>query len=98
MSELASDYQFEEWVQHEVTHRLTQTGTTVADLDVAVKEDIGVRAADKLKHLYPERGLWALTVLQDAQSLVVGQNWAARGKRQRSLGGLLIAMKHDAAL
>lgn len=85
-------------MQHEVTHRLTQTGTTVADLDVAVKEDIGVRAADKLKHLYPERGLWALTVLQDAQSLVVGQNWAARGKRQRSLGGLLIAMKHDAVL
>lgn len=97
MSELAPDYQFEEWVQHEVTHRLTQTRTTVADLDVAVKEDVGIRAADKLKHLYPERGLWALTVLQHAQSLVVGQHWTARGK-ETSLRGLLIAMKHNAAL
>lgn len=80
-SELASEYQSEEWVLHEVTHRLTPF---MADLDVAVKEDVGVRAADKLKHLYPEHGTWAPTVLQHTQSLFAGQNWTA-GERKAEI-------------
>lgn len=49
----------------------------MADLHVAVEEDVGVGAAHKLKHLYSERGVGALAVLQDAQSLSVLQQGAA---------------------
>lgn len=56
---------------NELTHRLAQPHAVVADLDVAVEEDVGVRAADKLEHLYPERGLRTLAVLQHAQGLFV---------------------------
>lgn len=71
MSELASDSQFDEWVLHELTHRLAQPWAVVADLDVAVEEDVSVGAADKLKHLYPEHGLWTLAILQNTQGLFV---------------------------
>lgn len=50
----------------------------MADLDIAVQEDVSVRAADKLKHLYPEHGLWTFAVLQDTESLFVGQHWTTR--------------------
>lgn len=56
---------------HELTHRPTQPRGVVADLDVAMEKDIGVRAADKLEHLYPEHGLWALAILQHTQSLFI---------------------------
>lgn len=55
----------------ELTHRLTQARGVVADLDVAMEEDVGVRAADKLEHLYPERGLRALAILQHTQGLFI---------------------------
>lgn len=71
MSELASDGRSEEWVLRDLTHRLAQPRGVVADLDVAVEEDVGVGAADKLEHLYPERGLWTLAILQHAQGLLV---------------------------
>lgn len=53
------------------THRLTQPRGAVADLDVAVEEDVGVRAAHKLEHLNPEGGLWTLAILQYAQRLLI---------------------------
>lgn len=56
---------------NELTHRLAQPHAVAADLDVAVEEDVGVRAADKLEHLYPERGLRTLAVPQLAQDLFV---------------------------
>lgn len=65
-----------------LTHRLAEPRRVVADLDIAVKEDIAVRAADKFKHLYPEHGLWTLAILQDAQGLFVWQDWAAKGGRE----------------
>lgn len=71
MSELACDYQFEEWVLRELTHRLAQPHGVVADLDVAMEEDVCVRAADKLEHLYPEHGLWTMAVLQHTQGLFI---------------------------
>lgn len=57
----------------------------MADLDIAVQEDVSVRAADKLKHLYPEHGLWTLAVLQDAESLFVGQHWTTRKVEKKEL-------------
>lgn len=71
MSELASDYQYEEWVLHKLTHRLARPNGVVADLDVAMEEDVGVRATDKLEHLYPEHGLWTLAILQHTQGLFI---------------------------
>lgn len=76
----------------ELTHRLARPHGVVADLDVAMEEDVGVRAADELEHLYPERGLRTLAVLQDAQGLLIRQQRAATGERQsqkRSQGGLV---------
>lgn len=61
------------------THRLTQPHGAVTDLDVAVEEDVGVRATDKLEHLDPEQGLRALAVPQHAQGLLVPQQRAAAG-------------------
>ncbi len=95
MSELASDFKSEEWVLHELTHRLARPHSVVADLDVAVEEDVGVRASDKLEHLYPERGLGTLAVLQHAQGLCIGQHRAAGGRQsgKRSEGGLLVVVR-----
>lgn len=87
MSELASDSQSEEWVLHELTHRLAQPWGVVADLDVAVQEDVRVRAANKFEHLYPEHGLWTLAVLQDTQGLFVRHHGAAGGGRRRKREG-----------
>lgn len=56
---------------HEFTHRLAQPHGVVADLDVAMEEDVGVRAADKLEHLYPEHCLWTLAILQHTQGLFI---------------------------
>lgn len=56
---------------HELTHRLAQPHGVVADLDVAMEEDVCVRAADKLEHLYPEHGLRTQAVLQHAQGLFI---------------------------
>lgn len=53
------------------THRLTQARSAVTDLDVAVEEDVGVRATDELEHLNPEHGLWTLAVPQHAQRLFI---------------------------
>lgn len=53
------------------THRLTPPHGTVADLDVAVEEDVGVRAADKLEHLNSEHGFGTLAILQHAQGLFI---------------------------
>lgn len=61
----------------ELTHRLARPRGVVADLDVAVEEDVGVGAADKLEHLYPEQGLGSLAVPQHAQGLLIGQHRAA---------------------
>lgn len=55
------------------THRLTPPHGTVADLDVAVEEDVGVRAAHELEHLNPEHGFWTLAILQHAQGLFIRQ-------------------------
>ena len=71
MSELDSESQFDERVLHELTHRLAQAWGAVADLDVAVEEDVSVRPADELKHLYPEHGLRALAILHNAQGLFI---------------------------
>lgn len=60
-----------------LTHRLTRPHGVVADLDVAVEEDVGVGAAHKLEHLYPEQSLGSLAVPQHAQGLLVGQQRAA---------------------
>lgn len=60
-----------------LTHRLARPHGVVADLDIAVEEDIGVGAADKLEHLYPEQGLGSLAIPQHAQGLLVGQQRAA---------------------
>jgi len=84
LSELASDSQSEEWVLCELTHRLAQPWAVVADLDVAVEEDVSVRAADKLKHLYPEHGLWTLAVPQNTQGLLVRQHRAAEEGDKKS--------------
>lgn len=70
---------------HELTHRLAQPWGVVADLDVAVEEDVGVRAADKLKHLYPEHGLWTLAVLQHTQCLFIRQHRAAIGREGKEV-------------
>lgn len=61
----------------ELTHGLARPHGVVADLDVAVEEDVRVGAADKLEHLYPEHGLRALAVPQHAQGLLAGQQRAA---------------------
>lgn len=53
------------------THRPTQPRGAVTDLDVAVEEDVGVRAADKFEHLNPEGGLWTLAILLHAQRLCI---------------------------
>lgn len=94
MSELASDYQFEEWVLHALTHRLAEPRCVVADLNIAVKEDVAVRASHKLEHLNPEHGLWTLAILQHTQGLFVCQHRAAKGGReggrQRCQGRLVV--------
>lgn len=53
------------------THRLTQPRRAVADLDVAVEEDVAVRAANELEHLNPEHGLCTLAILQHAEGLFI---------------------------
>lgn len=53
------------------THRLTQPCGAVTDLDIAVEEDVGVRATHELEHLNPEGGLWTLAILQHAQRLLI---------------------------
>lgn len=75
-----------------LTHRLAKPRRVVADLDIAVEENVAVRAADKFEHLYPEHGLWTLAILQDTQGLFIWQHWAAKRKegRQRSQGGLVV--------
>lgn len=54
-----------------LTHRLTQPCAAVTDLDVAVEEDVSVRATDKLEHLNPEGGLWTLAILLHAERLFI---------------------------
>lgn len=71
----------------ELTHRLARPHGVVADLDVAVEEDVGVGAADKLEHLDPEQGLGSLAVPQHAQGLLVGQQRAAAGEDKGRFGG-----------
>lgn len=66
-----------------LTHRLARPHGVVADLDVAVEEDVGVGAADKLEHLYPEQGLGSLAVPQHAQGLAVGEQRAAVEETRR---------------
>lgn len=51
----------------------------MADVDVAVQEDVGVGAAHKFEHLDPERGVSAAAVLQHAQGFLVCQHGAANG-------------------
>lgn len=58
----------------------------MADLDVAVEEDVGVGAAHKLEHSYPEQGLGPLAVPQHAQGLLVGQQRAAAEETGRGRG------------
>lgn len=70
-----------------LTHRLARPHGVVADLDVAVEEDVGVGAADKLEHLDPEQGLGSLAVPQHAQGLLVGQQRAAAGEDKGRFGG-----------
>lgn len=72
-----------------LTHRLARPHSVVADLDVAVEEDVGVGAADKLEHLYPEQGLGSLAVPQHAQGLLVGQQRAAVEETRRRSGEML---------
>lgn len=72
-----------------LTHRLARPHGVVADLDVAVEEDVGVGAADKLEHLYPEQGLGSLAVPQHAQGLLVGQQRAAVEETRRRSGEML---------
>lgn len=55
----------------------------MADLDVAVEEDVGVGAAHELEHLYPEHGLRTLAVLQHAQGLFVQQHRTAEGDKDK---------------
>lgn len=85
----------------ELTHRLARPHGVVADLDVAVEEDIGVGAADKLEHLYPEQGLSSLAIPQHAQGLLAGQQRAAAKETGGGSGrrlGLQLPRKKTSAL
>lgn len=72
-------------MQRELTHRLALPHAAVADLDIAVQEDVGVGAAHELEHLYPEHGLGTLAIRQHAQGLWVRQDRAAtEGEKNKS--------------
>lgn len=68
------------WTQ--LTHRPARPRAAVADLHVAVEEDVGVGAAHKFKHLHAERGVCAVAVLQDPQSLQVLQQRTAEERNR----------------